>query len=130
MKLLIQGQAYELQEAIGEAFIGDLYTLKVKLGISIKTINETFETMGELSQREDFNAMDLLDNSDVMLNLQGLIWLAKRKAGENITVEDAGRIPFAALSFEADPDDLDGEVEPEIDPKAQGSAPAESGASE
>lgn len=123
MKLLISGTAYDLEDAIGEAAIGDLYTLKIKLGISIKTINTTFETMGEMSKSDEFDAMDLLDNPDVMLNLQGLIWLAKRKAGESLTVEDAGRVPFAALSFESDEEP---EAEPEIDPKALGSEVEES----
>lgn len=125
MRLIIQGQPYELEEAIGEAAIGDLYTLKVKLGISIKTINNTFETMGELARSEGFDAMDLLDNPDVMLNLQGLIWLAKRSAGEKITVDEAGRVPFSALGFESDEPDEEPEAEVEIDPKALGSAPAD-----
>jgi hypothetical protein len=122
VKLLIQGEAYDLEEAIGEAAIGDLYVLKVKLGISIKTINNTFETMGELSRTEGFDAMDLLDNPDVMLNLQGLIWLAKRHSGAPFSLEDAGRVPFSALSFESDEEEA---AVAEIDPKAQDSVAAE-----
>lgn len=129
-KLVIQGTPYELEDAIGEAAIGDLYTLKVKLGISVKTINQTFKLIGEEAKRDDFEAVDLLDNPDLLLNLQGLIWLAKRKAGEKVTLDAAGQIPFSALSFETDDDELD-EVVPTVDdgndPKALVSAEAADG---
>lgn len=124
MKIVIREAEYDLSEAVGEAFIGDLYVLKTKLGISVKTINKTFEKLNEELQREDFEQLDLLDDPDLMLNLQGMIWLAKRKAGEMISLHEAGNVPFNAVSFQGDEGDEAAESEPEIDPKALDSAAA------
>lgn len=119
MKLIINEKPYDLDEAVSEASLGDLYVLKTKLNVSVKTINKTFESLAELVERDDFDPLDLLDDADLMLNLQGMVWLARRKAGEIISLHEAGNIPFNAVRIEGDEED---EVEePAIDPKAQDS---------
>lgn len=97
MKIVIAGVAYGLEDSIGKATLGDLYTLKVKSGVSVKTIRDTFASFSDMS-----DALDLLDSADALVNLQGVVWLARRKAGESVTFEEAGNISFTELSFEVE----------------------------
>lgn len=101
-RIIIAGTSYGLDDSLGRASLGDLYTLKVKLGVSVKTITTTFQKFGELGANEDFSPLDLLDDENVIRNLQGIVFLARRKAGENITVEDAGMVSFMDIEFELD----------------------------
>ncbi|TFD80714.1 hypothetical protein E3T54_02945 [Cryobacterium sp. Sr8] len=110
MNIVISGVAYGLEDSISKATLGDLYLLKVKLGVSVKTIQGTFQKFGELE-----DAVDLLDDADALLNLQGIIWLSRRKAGEDTSFEDAGAVSFVDLAFEDDDDEAGADVE---DPKA------------
>ena len=104
MKVVIDGVKYGLEESVTKATLGDLYVLKVKLGVSVKSISATFGRLGGMT------AMDMLDDAEVLLNLQGVIWLARRKAGEPLTVEEAGEVPFTDLSIEDD-DEVGADVE-------------------
>lgn len=110
-KIIISGVAYGLDDSLGRASLGDLYTLKLKLGVSVKTITTTFQKFGELGENEDFSPLDLLDDAEVIRNLQGIVFLARRKAGENISVEDAGAVSFMDIEFELDDDDAEAAAE-------------------
>ena len=100
MKIIISGVAYGLEDSIGKATLGDLYTLKIKSGVSVKTIRDTFTSFGEMT-----DALDLLDDAAALINLQGVIWLSRRKAGESVTFEEAGDVSFTDLSFEVEDDE-------------------------
>jgi len=104
---------YSLEESVNDATLGDLYALKMQTktadftGVSLKTLSTMFARFGDLSSNPDFNTMDLLDDEDFLINMTGLIWLAKRKAGEPVTFAEAGQVSFTQVQFvdEADADE-------------------------
>jgi len=102
---------YSLEESVNGAALGDLYALKVQTrrdgspGVSVKTISETFKRIGEMAQKPDFSPLDMLDDDTFLQNLVGVVFLARRKAGEEITVDDAARVSFDAIGFVEDVDD-------------------------
>ena len=100
MEIVIAGVKYGLEDSISKATLGDLYTLKIKSGVSVKTIRDTFRSFGEIT-----DALDLLDDATALINLQGVIWLSRRKAGESVTFEEAGDVSFTDLSFEVEDDE-------------------------
>lgn len=116
-KIVISGVKYGLDDSVGRASLGDLYTLKVKLGVSVKTITKTFARFGELAENDDFSPLDMLDDAEIIRNLQGIVFLARRKAGENISVDDAGMVSFMDIEFELEDDEE--EAVAEEAPKAQ-----------
>lgn len=107
----VGSESYSLQESVAGASLGDLYALKVQTrrdgfpGVSVKTISETFERIGELAAEGGLKPADLLDDDAFLQNMIGLVFLARRKAGESITVEDAGRVSFTDIAFEVDDDE-------------------------
>lgn len=110
MKIIITGVEYDLYSSINKAALGDLIMLKSKLNVSVKTINETFKKFGKLSD------VEMLDDMDAMQNMQGVIWLAQRKAGEDGTLDDAGLVSYSDVEFDDESTDAAEDVEP--DPKA------------
>ena len=114
---------FSLEESVSGAALGDLYALKVQTrkdgspGVSVKTISETFKRVGELAQQEDFNPLDMLDDDTFLQNLIGVVCLARRKAGEQITFDDAAQVSFDEIGFEDDAADdipLDGAASLEV----------------
>lgn len=135
MKLRIDDTEYDVQEAISGATLGDLMKLKVKtktadfLGVTVKSIKSTFKDIGQrLQDDEEFDTLDLLGDEGFLINMQGLIYLARRKAGERIEVEDAGDTAFSSFGFIFDDDEADDETNEAgtSDPKAPASDPDES----
>ena len=115
-RINIQGTEYDLTAAVSAAGLGDLFTLKVKtkaLGypVTLRTINEFFTRLAEDAKDPTFDPMSLLDEEQTLLIFQAILWLAKRKAGEQVTFEDAAPISFTEFSLIAD------EEEAEEDPK-------------
>jgi len=111
----VGSETYSLVESVNGASLGDLYALKVQTrrdgspGVSVKTIAETFKRLGELAQDEKFTPLDLLDDDVFIQNLIGVAFLARRKAGELITVADASDVSFNDIEFISEDDE---EVEP------------------
>ena len=114
MKAVIAGVEYSL-ESVNESSLGDLYSLKVQTktkdfgGVSLKTIAQTFERVGQLAQNPDFETLDLLDDEEFIINIVGVVFLVRRKSGEAITLDDARAISFT--EFELVDDDEADEVE-------------------
>lgn len=110
----IGSETYSLEDSISNAALGDLFALKVQTrkdgypGVSVRTISETFIRLGEMSQRDDFTGVDLLDDDDFIQNMIGVVFLARRNAGESVTFEDASRVSFNDIAFivEDDGDDV------------------------
>lgn len=107
----IGSETYSLEDSISNAALGDLFTLKVQTrkdgsaGVSVKTISETFIRLGELSSRDDFTGADLLDDEVFIENMIGVVFLARRNAGENITLEDARGVSFNDIAFIVEEED-------------------------
>lgn len=110
-RIRVGSGVYGLEESVNDAALGDLLVLKTKTktadfaGVSIKTIAEMFTTLGKRSSDDDFNPVDLLDDESFIVNMIGVIYLARRKAGESLTVEDAGRASFTDLEIMSDEED-------------------------
>lgn len=102
MKITIDGKSYELTESIGAAALGDLVALKKHSGVSVKTIKEMFEHTAELASDPSFDRFDLLDDEQFLVNMIGVIWLARRKAGEQIGMAEAEEISFQSVAFDFD----------------------------
>ena len=115
MAVLVAGVSYEL-ESINEASLGDLYTLKVQTktstfpGVSLKTISETFKRIGDLAGDPDFETLDLLDDEQFIINIVGVIFLVRRKNGENITLDDARAISFTDFQLVDDEEEEVAEI--------------------
>jgi len=104
----VGGTVYSLQESVNGATLGDLYALKVQTrrdgspGVSVKTIADTFTRIGAESAVDGFNSIDLLDDDVFIQNMVGVVFLARRKAGEQVTFDDAGRVAFNDIEFISD----------------------------
>ena len=61
--------------------------------------------MGERASKADFNPVDLLDDEGFIINMIGVVYLARRKAGEQVTFEDAGRAAFTDIEIIPDEDE-------------------------
>lgn len=120
MRIALNDVTYDLSEAVSKAKLNDLMELKVRTqstgeGVSVKTIRATFIRMGETfktmnGQSDDMtdgqmaealsNAfLELLSDTDFVRNFVGVMFLARRRAGEKITVEDAGEFAFSDIRF-------------------------------
>lgn len=108
MKLRILDTEYDITDSVNRATLNDLMQLKVKTksdnyeGVSVKTIKTTFESMGQRAQQEGFDPVELLDDPTFLLNMVGVMWLARRRNGETITVEEAGSVTFNDFQFIGD----------------------------
>ncbi|MFE4469555.1 hypothetical protein ACFRFH_12140 [Leifsonia sp. NPDC056824] len=113
MKISIEGTEYPLQESIGGAALGDLLALK-KRGITVSSIQGAFKVVAEVLGSKGTGA-DLLENEEYIDNIIGVIFLALRKGGQNITLADAEKVPASEVFLvleESDLDPKDEEAEP------------------
>lgn len=113
ISIRVADETYSLQESVNGASLKDLYSLKVQTrkdgspGVSVKTISETFVRIGELAATEGFSPLDLLDDDVFIQNMIGVVYLARRKAGEQITVDDAADVSFNDIEFITEDDEED-----------------------
>jgi hypothetical protein len=121
MKLIIGDKKYDVHESIQHVALGDVLQLKKQSAadgeppVTVKTIQATFTRMREVTKTEGFNPVDLLEDDDFLRSMIGLIFVARRRAGEDITFEDAANTPFD--SFHLDTDGDEEEESEEADPK-------------
>ncbi len=106
-------EVYSLQDSVNGASLGDLYSLKVQTrrdgyaGCSVKTISDTFIRVGEMAGRDGFSPLDMLDDDEFIQNMIAVIFLARRKAGEQVTVDQAGQVSFTDIEFIVEDDEDD-----------------------
>jgi hypothetical protein len=110
MKFIISGQDYPLEESIQGAALGDLLALKLQTktedfkGVTVSSIQKMFVTLGEQVSQPDFNFLDVLGDEDFLRNIVGLVFLARRKSGEQLTYEVASRISFTDIQLATEPE--------------------------
>lgn len=123
MKLYLDDVEFDIEEALGGVTIGDLMKLKVKtktdgfLGITVKSIRAGFMRVGQAVQDaeeagEEFDTLELLGDVEFLQCLQGLIYLVRRKAGEQLEPADAADVAFKSIRFEGLDDEGDGTDDP------------------
>nr|QOL00385.1 hypothetical protein [uncultured organism] len=116
MKLILAGKEYDINESMTKATLFDLYELKMKTGIGMKSLSDALERMGKLADPKDF-----LDDETILLALCALVWLCRRHAGESLTIEEANKVALADVQFKVDAADLPDEVEADPTPALTGS---------
>ncbi len=111
-RIRIGSEIYDLQSAIGGATLNDLKRLQLQTrsewlpgGVTPGSIQESLEWLAGRAEEEDFKEIELLSNLPFMDNIAGIVFLAKRKAGEHLEVSEAGDYAFADIEFVEDEDD-------------------------
>lgn len=95
--LELNGKRYEWSNALRRPTLNDLMALKLATGIGMRQITAQLRTYDRLALDaqarratwEEF-AEDLSEEPDVMAALRALVWLARRQAGEHLTIDEAG----------------------------------------
>jgi hypothetical protein len=110
----VGSETYSLQDSVSGATLNDLKRLQSQTksewlpgGVTPKSIQDMFVSLAEQSQAEGFDPIDLLSDMVFMDNLAGVIFLARRKAGEHLEVSEAGDVAFTDIEFIADEEDED-----------------------
>lgn len=124
MKLIVDEVVYDVLESLHGASLGDLRRLKKDLGSTVRTINSTFTRLGEESQSDSFDNLSLLEDDDFLQSMIGLIWLAKRKAGVDLSIADAEATPYDVFSLDFDDDDEEVEAVDPKEPETESSDPS------
>jgi uncharacterized protein (DUF433 family) len=106
--LVIEGDRFDIQEALGKASIRTLVDLQKSAGISVNTIVDTLAALGEMEDpRELFNSVERL------YVFAALVFLCRRKAGEKLSFDDATEVSLADVRIDFEDD----EAEVASDPK-------------
>lgn len=107
MQLVVQGRHYDLKETLSKPSLNDLYYLKVKTisaefpkGVSLKTMVPVMEKMATFE-----DPTDIIDDAELLLNLRALVFLCRKHAGENVTLDTANDFPLDEFSFEMEDSD-------------------------
>lgn len=117
MKIIIEGTTYPLLEAT----LADFLALKAATGLTRVDLEDLHLQVRGLSERER-------NRSDDALLLAGItVWFARRRAGENLTLEQACDVPMSAVEFvrePGDPEDVEVDAGGRPDPTRRASARA------
>lgn len=107
MQLVIRGKRYDLKETLSKPSLNDLYYLKVKTvseefpgGVSLKTMVPIMEKMASFD-----DPSDIIDDAELLLNLRALVYLCRKHAGENVTLDTANDFPLDEFAFELEDSD-------------------------
>lgn len=107
MKFLIEGREYDLERGLSKASLYTLFELKSKYGIGIKSMALIAKRMDKMT-----DTIDMLDDEEAFKVFMAVVWLARRYAGEKLTLEEANGMALDSLQIVED----EGEETP--DPKA------------
>lgn len=91
MKIVISGREYRAISS-DEATLADLLALKSATGLSQRDLR----ALGEIAEGDD-------DNAILLTGI--LVWFARRRAGERLTLEEACDVPLAEIEFVEEPGD-------------------------
>lgn len=112
MKLVIDGNTYDIETAITQATLKNLLAMqrqsKTATGfeVSLVSIQEMWERVGKLLQDPKFDQRTLIKDADFMVNMAGVMFLARRKAGEELTFDQASDVTWNGYSIEPDDDEV------------------------
>lgn len=110
MLLVIGDRKYDMHETLSKPSLNDLYYLKVKTrseefpaGVSLASLGREMERMSAVVDEHGPNG--LLDDAEMLLALRALVFLCRKHAGENVTLDSANDFPLSEFSFEAEESD-------------------------
>ena len=108
----VGSETYSLQDSVSGAALNDLKRLQLQTksehlpsGVTPASIQSMFTWLAEQAAKEDFDGIALLGDVLFIDNLIGVMFLARRKAGEHLEVADAGDVAFTDIEFLADDKD-------------------------
>lgn len=84
MKFKINGTEYDPEMGLRKATLQTLFELKVKHGIGMKSLMASAKRMEKIS-----DPTDLLEDPEAFQTFMVVIWLARRYAGERLSLEEA-----------------------------------------
>lgn len=108
MKLKISGKEYDIEAGASKVTLQTLYVMQKDYGVNMADLAQTAERFKECK-----DPRQLLGNPETLHALLVMIWMARRYAGETMTLEESGSFPLDELEFVGD------ETAPEPDPKEQ-----------
>jgi hypothetical protein len=112
MIFIIEGKEYDIEAGLAKVTLHTLFELKVKHGISAKDLQE----MAQYLQKFDGQDATVLMNDKTALRaLMIVIWLARKHAGEKVSLEEANSFSMDAFFIKPEEEPLAGADE---DPKA------------
>jgi len=103
MKIRISGSDYD-PALLSKLSLFDLLELKKQTGLTVDDLQDNLAAAGE---GDDDGGKSLLASEAGLLSVGALIWLARRKAGERLTLEEACDFPLEELSFVEEPGDVE-----------------------
>ena len=89
MRIVIEGREYDAAN-LAKVTLLDALELKKQTGMSLADIEEGMKTADDGSLLEDEGALKAL---------AAFMWITRRRAGENITFNEAADVPMADISF-------------------------------
>lgn len=96
MKIIIEGKEYDLTAALQRPTLFLVREMKIRTGYGMKSLKEQSERFKGLT--ED----DFLEDADLMGAFMAMIWLARRTAGENLSLEAANSFDFNEMQWAPD----------------------------
>jgi hypothetical protein len=109
MKLKIEGKEYDVAQGMAKVSLTTLFELKSKYGIGMAHLMKQGEKFGKIK-----NNAEILDDLDMLQAFRVMVWLARKHAGEKLTLDEANDFPLDAFEF------VNEEDEPtEADPKGE-----------
>ena len=103
MIFVIEGTEYDVNMGLAKVSLHTLFELKVKHGISAKDLQ------GMARYLEKFNgapATDLMDDKVALRAMMVVIWLARRYAGEKLSMEEANSFAMDSFFIKASDEEL------------------------
>jgi len=96
VKIIIEGKEYDLTAALQRPTLFLVREMKIRTGYGMKSLKEQSERFKGLT--ED----DFLEDADLMGAFMAMIWLARRTAGENLSLEAANSFDFNEMQWAPD----------------------------
>lgn len=126
MLFSIGGKEYDALMGLAKVSLNTLYELKTKTGVGMQTLMMMVQKMGDYK-----DPTQVLDDKDAFQAFRIVIWLARKHAGENLSISEANDFPVSELLLIGDPvpeDDAGPKATPP-DSAPEGERPGDAGTS-
>lgn len=109
MKLKISGKLYDVEAGAAKATLQTLLVMQRDYGINMQQLAETAKRMQGIKDPNE-----VLGDPELLQAFLVMVWLARRHAGEDMTLEESSNVPIDELELIVEEGDT---AEP--DPKEQ-----------
>ncbi len=120
MLLRIDGKDYSITDALTHPSLYDLHALKLSTGMGLQSLMKATDRIDEY--KGDF--MQAFEESDLLLAFMAIIWLARRCAGERLTMEEANSFPVDEIEMIEEDSDRAGKAAEAAEDAADPTDPA------